>query len=439
MTWRRIAEELATLRHPRTLRLGVVSGFALTACFIVLAGFAIGTGVLPWHWYFAALLGAKLVTNTLAWIALRTGRFALALGALNVAMDPIVMTGAIWVTGDTGSPLVAIYTIEVTVLALLTNLGATVLIGTLALVLYMAMGIATATGALPRFPTPAAWSGGTGVTYLALVFVFAAFVIITPTLYIARILRRQRDNERGLEARTRALIDAGREKAQFMANVSHELRTPLQGIVGLSELMAKGILGDTTERQRAAMVELKASAIKLRDLIDDLLQLASYDAGKLDVKLTRVAVADLVPAWIASGRRLLAGKTLTLEHELAPDLPVIVTDRGKLNQIVLNLVSNAIKFTPEGGRITVRARRCAEIGVEIEVEDDGIGIPAGERERIFEEFHQVDGSPSREHGGAGIGLAVVRRLVPLLGGAIAVHSDLGRGSRFVVMLPDHPG
>jgi signal transduction histidine kinase len=418
---RAVLDELASLRNPKTLLLGVVSGYALTACFGILVAIAVGTGVLPWHWTFGVLLGGKLVTNTLALIGLRTDRFALELGGINVAMDAVVMTGAIWATGDTASPLVAIYTIEVTVLAMLTNLTATVLIGTFALALFIAMGMLTAYGVIPKFPLPVEWSGRSP-TYLATAFAFTAFVIGAPTFYVAGILRRLKDNERRLEAKTLALIDAGKQKAQFMANITHELRTPLQGIMGLSDLVTKGIYGEPTDRQRTAMHNVKASAYRLLALIDDLLDLASHDVGELLTTTTATA------PW------LLAGKQLAVELQLEPELPAIHTDRAKLGQVVINLLSNAIKFTPDGGAITVRARR-DDNGVVIAVEDTGIGIPATEVERIFDEFHQVDGSISREHGGVGLGLALARRLVELLGGTIAVRSELGHGSTFEVVLP----
>jgi signal transduction histidine kinase len=429
---RKIVEELASLRNPRTLRLGIVSGYAMAGCFSVLLGLALASGVLRWHWAFAALLGGKLCTNTLALIALRTDRFALQLGGLNVAMDAVVMTGAIWATGDTASPLVAIYTIEVTVLALLTNLSVTVMVGAFALILYFTMGLLTARGVLPRFPTPAEWSGRTTI-YLTLSFLFTAFVIGAPTFYTAGILRKLRDRERRLEARTHALIDAGKQKAQFMANVTHELRTPLQGIMGLSDLVAKGIYGATTDKQRHAMSELKSIAKQLLALIDDLLELARHDAGKLGVSLTEVDLGELLPSTISTAQWLLAEKQLTLQLDAVP-LPPLMTDRGKLNQVVLNLLSNAIKFTPDGGTVVLRARP-DDGGVRIEVEDNGIGIGASELERIFDEFHQVDGSLSRDYGGVGLGLALTRRLLVMLGGNVSVKSELGRGSTFRVWLP----
>jgi len=437
MSYRKFVDELASLRNPRTLMLGVVSGYAVTACFGVLVTIAVASGVLRWHWAFGVLLGTKLCTNTLALIALRLDRFALELGGLNSATDAVVMTGAIWATGDSASPLIAIYTIEVTILALLTNLSCTVLIGALSMVLFVAMAILTANGVLPQFPTPAEWTGR-DPTYLALAFLFVAFVIGAPTFYTSQILRRLRDKESRLEAKTHALIDAGKQKAQFMANVTHELRTPLQGIMGLSDLVAKGIYGTASDRQREAMRELKGSANRLLALIDDLLQLATYDAGKLDVKLSQVDLSELLPSAISTAQWLLAGKQLHIELDLGTEpLPTLITDRGKVNQVVLNLLSNAIKFTGDGGTITLRVRRDPD-RIRIEVEDTGIGIPPSELARVFEEFHQVDGSMSRDYGGVGLGLSLVRRLLVLLGGTVSLESELGRGSTFRVALPLEP-
>ncbi|MEO7096790.1 MAG: ATP-binding protein [Polyangiales bacterium] len=434
MNRRRLLDELASLRNPKTLMLGVVSGYALTACFAVLTALAVSSGVLRWHWAFGALLGLKLVTNTFALIGLRMDRFALELGGLNVAVDAVVMTGAIWATGDSASPLVAIYTIEVTVLALLTNLTTTVLMGAFCLVLFVAMGLLTAQGILPQFPTPAEWAGR-DVTYLGLSFTFVAFVIGAPTFYTAGILKKLRDNEQRLESRTHELIDAGKQKAQFMANITHELRTPLQGILGLSDLVAKGIYGEPTEKQLVAMKEVKNSARNLMSLIDDLLQLARLDAGNRTVHLTSVEVGELLATAVANAQWILANKQLRIELDLMP-LPSIITDRAKLNQILINLLSNAVKFTPEPGTITVRARSAMSgDGVEISVEDTGIGIAPADLERVFEEFHQVDGSASRDYGGVGLGLSLVRRLLVELSGTISVTSELGRGSTFVVALP----
>jgi signal transduction histidine kinase len=421
----------------RLLGLGVVSGYVQTGCFLALFCAAVAGGVLPWHPAFVVIMGLKLATNTAALVALRLDRHALALGGLNVVMDAVALTGAIWVTGDTRSPLVAVYVIEISVLALLTNFTTTVLIGALCVALYVTMGVLTARGVLLRFPTPAEWTGGTTPAYVALSAVFTAFVIAAPTAYTGGILRRLRANEARLEARTRQLIDASKEKAQFMTNITHELRTPLQGILGVSELVSRGVYGEVTPRQREAMGDLRASAKALLQLIDDLLELARGEAGKVELEVSVVDVAELLPGCLAVVERMLGPKALRLDLDVEPDLPRLRTDRAKLNQIVLNLLSNAIKFTPEGGSVALRARR--EGGdVCIEVADTGVGIPPAELDRVFDEFHQVDGSSSREFGGAGVGLAVVRRLVDRMGGSVTVESARGSGSTFRVRLPVAP-
>jgi len=427
-----IAAELASLRDRRTLRYGVLSGFALLFVFSVLIALGVSFGGLPWHPVLGALLLLKLVANTLAWLGVRFDWRALELSAVNVFVDGIVMTAAIWVTGDTASPIAAIYTIQVTVLALLTNLTAAVIVGVWTFALFVAMAVATHAGVLERFPTPAEWSGSSS-TYVAISILFTAIVIGVPTFHVGLILRRLRDHERRLEARTHALVDANKQKAQFMANVTHELRTPLQGVMGLSDLVAKGIYGAVGERHVEAMTNIKGSARRLLALIDDLLLLASDDAGKLEVHMEEVDLADALPSVLATGQWLLADRELTLKQELGA-LPMITTDRSKLNQIVLNLLANAIKFTPDGGTITLRARRFGE-AIEIEVEDTGIGIREEELEKIFDEFHQVDGSMSREYGGVGLGLTLVKRLLGLLGGSISVTSTVGAGSTFRVKLP----
>jgi signal transduction histidine kinase len=430
---RKLADELAGLRDRRTLMLGIVSGYALTACFAVLLVLAVATDVIHWHWAFGALIAAKLASNTASLITIDSERWSLEVAGVNTAMDAVVMTGAIWATGDTASPIVAIYSIEVTVLALLTNLAVTMLVAALCLVLYIAMGILTATGVLPRFPTPAEWHGR-DAAYLSFAYLFVAFVIGAPTFYTARILQRLRRNERTLAAQTRALIDANRQKAQFMANMTHELRTPLQGIMGLSDLVAKNIYGETTEKQRNAMRDVKAGSKRLLGLIDDLLQLASHDAGKLEVRIVDVDLGELLPATVANTQFLLAGKELSIDLDVEPELPVLATDRGKLVHVLLDLITNAIKFTPDGGSVTVAAKRVGE-GVEIAVTDTGVGIPAHQLERVFDEFHQVDGTLSREYGGVGLGLALARRLLGQIGGTITVASEVGRGSTFRVQLP----
>jgi len=262
-------------------------------------------------------------------------------------------------------------------------------------------------------------------TYLLLDLVYVAFVIGLPTGFAAAILQRLREKESALLARTEQLVEASRQKSQFMANVTHELRTPLQGIIGMSDLVAKGLY-----EPPAAMGELKASAKRLLALIDDLLELSRHDAGRVELKLADVDVRDVVTTTTANAQWLLGGKQLAIDTDV-PALPAIKSDRAKVAQIVLNLLANAIKFTPEGGAIAVRAR-ATDTGVAISVSDTGVGIPAAELERVFDEFHQVDGSSSREFGGVGLGLSLVKQIAERHGGSVRCEARPGGGSRFVM-------
>jgi signal transduction histidine kinase len=207
--------------------------------------------------------------------------------------------------------------------------------------------------------------------------------------------------------------------------------------MGISELVAKGIYGETIERQRQAMADIKSSAKRLHVLIDDLLQLAMHDAGKLELKVEAVDIGELVQSSSAQAQWLLAGKQLDVKVEVAADLPRVRTDRTKVNQILINLLSNAIKFTPDGGSIVMRVV-ATQAGIAIDVIDTGVGIPADAVGRVFDEFYQVDGSSVREYGGVGLGLALVKRLAELLGGTVAVASEVDKGSTFTVRLPLAP-
>jgi signal transduction histidine kinase len=430
---RGVSAELAKLKNPRTLMFGVVGGYILVASAAVLMWIAIATDTMPWHWMLGALLGAKLVTNTLTYVAVRFERGALGASAVNTVMDIALMTGVIWATGDIESPIIAIYTIEITVVALLTNVTTTVLVSIVAMVVYVGMALLVMADVIPHYATPAQWSGRSAA-YLALAIGFTGFAIAAPAAYTVALLRRLRERERALEAKTNALVEANKQKAQFTANVTHELRTPLQGIMGLSDLVAKWIYGETTEKQRQAMGDIKGSAKKLHALINDLLQLSSHDAGKVHLNIETVDIEKLATSTVASTQWLLAGKQLEVTVNVASDVPQIRTDRTKLTQILVNLLSNAIKFTPDGGSVTLHVAPMQN-GVELTVADTGIGIPAAAVPHVFDEFYQVDGSPMREHGGVGLGLALVKRLALALGGSVTVESEVDRGSRFRVRLP----
>jgi signal transduction histidine kinase len=427
--------EVALPQNRKNLRFSIATGYGTAAVFGLLAVAAQGFGLLPFVWPLYALVAFKLVANTLSYLSLRYEALVLETAGLNVAADLLTMTGAVYFTGGPESPLFAIYGIEISIVALLTNRGTTVLVGASAVALYAAMVILVLTHVFPRIPTPAA-AGGITLGYVIMELLLVAVVLGVPTFYTAAILRVLRQKERALEERNRELVEASKHKSQFMANVTHELRTPIHGICGLSDLVSAGIYGPVSEKQKDAHQKIKRSAQSLLGLIDDLLQLARSDAGKLTYTVSKVDVAELLPSVVANVRWMQGTKQQQrIELEMEEGLPVIHTDRGKLNQILINLLANAVKFTPDGGVITLRARAGGEKSLVFVVEDSGVGIPAAELGKIFEAFHQVDATAEREYGGAGLGLSLVRRLVEVMGGEVKVTSVEGKGATFTVTLP----
>jgi signal transduction histidine kinase len=278
--------------------------------------------------------------------------------------------------------------------------------------------------------------GGLTGGYVIMELLLVVVVLGVPTFYTAAIIQVLREKERALEERNRELVEASKHKSQFMANVTHELRTPIHGICGLSDLVSAGIYGPVTEKQRDAQQKIKRSAQSLLGLIDDLLELARSDVGKTTFTVSRVELAELLPSVVASVKWMQGTKgQQRIDLDVEAGLLPIFTDRGKLTQILINLLANAVKFTPDGGVIALRARASGAAMVALSVEDSGVGIPAAQLGKIFEAFHQVDATAEREYGGAGLGLSLVRRFVELMGGEVRVDSVEGKGSTFTVTLP----
>jgi signal transduction histidine kinase len=175
--------------------------------------------------------------------------------------------------------------------------------------------------------------------------------------------------------------------------------------------------------------------MSLLGLIDDLLHIMRADAERAAFRPTEIHVTDVLEAVAASARHMSGTRDLTIDLDEQDDLPLVVSDRARLTQVILNLVTNAVKFTPDGGRIVLRARRDGADAIAIEVEDTGVGIAAEEIERVFEPFHQADGTIERGYGGVGLGLSVARRLIGLLGGSLSVESTPGVGTTFTVRVP----
>lgn len=419
------------------LEFGVRSGFSVV---LVFALWGVLSGAIPKEPIYFWPVYLKVVTNAVAWLGLRYDRHVLATTSANTFTDVVAMTWAIYMTGGALSPLFCVYAIELTVVALLSNVGTTVLIAVIAVAQYTAMVLAVRFGLVPAVPVPATIQSALSDEFLAVHVLFCAFVLGVPTFFTAAILKQLRDKQRVLEDRTRELVDASRERAQFMANVTHELRTPIHGIHGLAELIECGVYGPVADpRQQRALAEIRAGASSMLSLVDDLLELSSTDAGRISYDACDVDVNDLCDRLAATTRGLVGTRDLELVVDVAPRLPGVRTDRAKLTQIVLNLLANAVKFTPEQGRVTFRAH-VREDGDAIcfVVEDTGRGIPVDELTRIFEPFHQVEGGTAREHGGVGLGLTLVKRLSDVIGARVNVVSELGRGTTFTVTMPTRP-
>jgi CheY-like chemotaxis protein len=216
--------------------------------------------------------------------------------------------------------------------------------------------------------------------------------------------------------------------------MSHELRTPLNAILGFSELLSD----DSTDRfdqatRRRFLDQIHSSGQHLLQLINDILDLSKVEAGQMELHLESVELGNLINEVRATAEPLARSKDLALNIEPFPDLPMIA-DAAKVRQMLLNLVSNAIKFTPSGGRIDIRRRR-VEDWVEIAVSDSGIGIARQDLDRLFTEFQQLDAGPGRQQEGTGLGLALTRRFAELHGGQVTVESAPGKGSTFTLRLP----
>jgi len=251
---------------------------------------------------------------------------------------------------------------------------------------------------------------------------------------------RVREATRDLEERnlrlqwqSQELEKAYRLKSEFLANMSHELRTPINALIGYTSLMLDRIYGDLTTKQEEGLHRIQVSSQHLLALINDILDLAKIEAGKMPVHLERVLLNDVLNEVAAQMEPMVRRKGLEFDVQLPSEPVYMATDRTKVKQIVLNLISNAIKFTPRGS-VSVATRTNGD-EVRIAVSDTGIGIRPQDLEVIFEEFRQVDQSRTREYGGTGLGLSITRKLIALLGGDIAVASQYGRGSTFTVTLP----
>ncbi|MDP9085004.1 MAG: PAS domain S-box protein [Pseudomonadota bacterium] len=264
--------------------------------------------------------------------------------------------------------------------------------------------------------------------------------------------------EETLQRKNIELKEASRMKSEFLANMSHELRTPLNSIIGFSEILKDGLMGEMTDQQRGCIGNIFSSGNHLLSLINDILDLSKIEAGKMMLNLEPVQLSLLFANSLCIVAEIAAARGIRLENEAAEDLGVFQADARKINQILYNLLSNAVKFTERGGHVILRSRIVprAAVGqlsglrvgrtfplaenefaqfIEISCTDGGIGISPNELERLFKPFSQIDTGLARKFEGTGLGLAMVKLLVELHGGSVAVESTVGEGSRFTAWLP----
>jgi signal transduction histidine kinase len=232
-----------------------------------------------------------------------------------------------------------------------------------------------------------------------------------------------------------ALYESNRLKSEFLANVSHELRTPLNSILGFAELLRDQGASEHDPRQIRYLQNILSSANNLLLLINDLLDLAKIEAGRMEIRAEPLALGDLFEALANLLKPLTEAKSVQITASVSPAVPILRTDASKLQQVLYNLLSNAIKFSPQGGAIDVVAEREGPETVRLSVTDHGPGIEPEMHAVIFEKFRQIDGSVTREHGGSGLGLAIAKELTALLGGTIGVVSVPGSGATFWLTLP----
>ena len=241
------------------------------------------------------------------------------------------------------------------------------------------------------------------------------------------------------------LARATRLKDEFLANMSHELRTPLNAILGMTEGLQDNIFGTTNDQQRKALQTIERSGTHLLELINDILDVAKIESGQIELALVPTAMAPLCRSSLAFIMQQAMKKQIQLESKIPPDLPNVLVDERRIRQVIINLLNNAVKFTPEGGNITlelcsVSITRGGEDlhHLQLAVRDTGIGIAQENIPKLFQPFIQIDSALNRQYSGTGLGLALVKQIVELHGGQVGVTSELGVGSCFIVELPYVP-
>jgi signal transduction histidine kinase len=239
---------------------------------------------------------------------------------------------------------------------------------------------------------------------------------------------------REIAAKGKQLEIASQHKSEFLANMSHELRTPLNAIIGFSEVLMERYFGELNEKQNEYVDDILSSGRHLLSLINDVLDLSKVEAGRMELEVTTFHLPDAIDNAMLLVRERASRHGIKLDHAIDERLADFNGDERKIKQILVNLLTNAVKFTPEGGHVKVEAR-LGDSAVILSVVDTGIGIAKEDQEAIFEEFRQASGSYAHKREGTGLGLTLTKRFVEMHGGKIWVESEVGKGSTFTFTLP----
>jgi protein-histidine pros-kinase len=263
------------------------------------------------------------------------------------------------------------------------------------------------------------------------IFILSTIVDITER----KIQEETRLKNIRLEEENRRIQEANRLKNEFVASMSHELRTPLNGIIGFSEFLIDEKAGPLVAAQKEYLNDVLNSGRHLLQLINNILDLAKIEAGKMELNREEFNVGAVVDEVCAGIKPTAQKKAITIERDLRDEAKPVLLDKQKFKQILFNLLSNAIKFTNEGGMVSVKVYIQDGTNLALEVHDNGIGIKKEDFHRIFQEFEQLDSSHSRRYEGTGLGLALVKKMVEIQNGRIEMRSEYGKGTTFVITLP----
>jgi signal transduction histidine kinase len=361
-------------------------------------------------------------------------RFHRSLGLVVALLPVIFICWMINATDGARSPYYA--GINLILLAIALIMRWSVDLGVLASVLVMFLYLGAV---LLRGPVPLE---DRGIFVNNIYFLALTSVIVVAGAKLHRILRIREfalrfeldQNKKALEVSNQKLVELDQVKSRFFANISHELRTPLTLLIAPLENMMNRFGRSLDNETRETLLTMHSNGMRLLKLINDLLDLVRLESGRMEVRAEPLALTEFIRGLASSAKQVADDKRLKLETYVDPELGTLLTDRDKLEKIVLNLVFNALKFTPAGGRVDLRAEKHGD-EVIITVADTGMGISEKNLPHVFDRFWQADGSSKRKYQGVGIGLALVKELVEIQGGKVVVASQEGKGTTFTIHLP----